>query len=412
MRVCWLWVVMAAAVALGSAWLAFRSYIGFLVFTSVGLSLLAFATPLMVPMVVTMLRFGRIVETVSYESLLDHIEADDATFVGEGWSFWLNYARPPRRRVISMSRSHAGVVSIGSDHVVARAGTRLGDLQGALRGRTLRDRSQFDDMTLGGALKTLGHGFCTRAWMTETVLSIDVVWKGTRSVVTLARDDAGFVEAMRSPDAVLLQATLRLVEDAPMHLVHAEAASLAEHAHFDAYLEAPYRMVFVTGQSVVAEWLTPAARGTLVSSRLHIRVQAALQMARWSQSYRLTVPLSKGHSYVSSLDAIETASIHLLGYINFELFVPCHTELREVIEYAQQYHRRFKGRTEIRERVDRSRHVLALDVALHCRAKDEAVRTLLRDLHDRFGVCRVGMHRGKYQLRNVQPLQLVEGYAL
>ena len=81
--------------------------------------------------------------------------------------------------------------------------------------------------------------------------------------------------------------------------------------------------------------------------------------------------------------------------------------------YLQEYHRKYKGRTEIRERCDVSgRHTIALDVALYCRNKNTAVNELLDQLYTQFNVRRAGMHRGKFQLSSLYPITFMEYYYL
>jgi hypothetical protein len=149
----------------------------------------------------------------------------------------------------------------------------------------------------------------------------------------------------------------------------------------------------------------------MLPTRPHVRIKNAWQMANIRPDYAARVRLSDAHCYVRSLDAIETLSIHLLRYINFELFVPCLLPVEELATHLQTYHCKYKGRTEIRDRIlGRGVHHIALDVALYCRNKNRAVEELLKFLHETCRVKRAGMHRGKYQLLSLAPIELVDGY--
>jgi hypothetical protein len=418
MRVCWVWAIAMLAVGAGAVVLSLYTTSGFFVFTVAGVGILLLTTPLMLPLVAAMIRFRRVVHTVSPTKLLRLIALDRATIVGEGWSFWLNYARPGKH-VVSMTRSYAGVLSWEDDQVVVRTGTRIGDLARAAskRGKALQDRSQFDDMTVGGALKTLAHGFSTRAWMCDTVVNVEAMRLGTYHRVRMHRSDPRFRSALLDPAVILLSATLRLVEDRASVLFHRERRCVDE-LDLGRYMASNHRMLFVAATRVTAEWVEDAASSEealscaapLLDGRPHIRVQTAWQTLGWRQDFTARVSLSEAHAYVRSLDFVEMAFIHILGYINFELFVPCECPLEEYVDYLQAYHREFSGRTEIRERVRATTHILAIDVALHCRDKERAIARLLDDLHDRFHVRRAGMHRGKYRLSSLDPIRLCSWY--
>jgi hypothetical protein len=121
------------------------------------------------------------------------------------------------------------------------------------------------------------------------------------------------------------------------------------------------------------------------------------------QDFTANIRLSDGHSLIKELDAIETASIHILRYINFELFIPLIVPIDALATYLQNYHRKFKRRTELRHHMSEI-HTVALDVALYCKNKNAAVSELLNDLKNIFHVNRAEMHRGKFQLRSLDPI--------
>jgi hypothetical protein len=163
--------------------------------------------------------------------------------------------------------------------------------------------------------------------------------------------------------------------------------------------------MFISPNSIIAEWIENEGRA-LITQRVPIRLQTAWQMAGLRQDFIANIRLSDGHSLIKQLDAIETASIHLLRYINFELFIPLRVPTGTIASYLQNYHRRFKGRTELRHHISGT-NTVALDVALYCRNKNAAVAELLHDLKNLFHVNRAGMHRGKFQLLSLYPIDML-----
>ena len=70
------------------------------------------------------------------------------------------------------------------------------------------------------------------------------------------------------------------------------------------------------------------------------------------------------------------------------------------------FHKKYKGRTEIRELT--SRQIVALDVALHCPNKNIAIDELTHMLYENFGVRQVALHQGKYRLTDILPVRIVD----
>jgi hypothetical protein len=387
--------------------LSLYTSIGFILFVSIGTGFIVLSTVFMIPEILMMLRMKRIVKNVSYSRLLRHIADDDAIFVGEGWSFWLSYTYPPSNKaVISMSKSHQGVVALSNKSVVVKSGTTLGEVTRICRsyGKTLRDRSQFDDMTVGGAIKALGHGWYTRAWMGETVLNFKGIRTGTTAFVHLNRNDLSFKTTLLDPKMILLEVTFELVDDREVLLTHVERATIDE-IDLERYHASNYRLMFISPNSIIAEWIENEGRAP-ITQRVPIRLQTAWQMVGLRHDFTANIRLSDGHSLIKQLDAIETASIHILRYINFELFIPLLVPIDRIATYLQNYHRTFKGRTELRHHISGT-NTVALDVALYCKNKNAAVSELLHDLKHLFHVHRAGMHRGKFQLSSLDPIDII-----
>ena len=289
--------------------LAFYSKVGFIIFLSVGVAIMFLMIPLMMPYVATVMRTRRILSTVSYRSLCRHIAKDDAEYVGEAWSFWLNYSRPTTRPVvISMSRSHSGIVKWHDHAVCVRSGTRLCDLQTSLsqKGKTFVDRSQFDDMTVGGALKTGAHGFNAYCWMIETVLSARIAYKGSHVIETINASDVNFRRLLLATETVILNVTMQTMDDRISTLVNREWIN-TDDIDLTAYAKSKYRMIFIRKNFINAKWLDDDKSSYMQQVPLRVEY-VRQQFMRIRRNFEVSVSISKAQAFVSDLDAVEALS--------------------------------------------------------------------------------------------------------
>lgn len=411
-RICWMWGAILVFSVVGLPIVSMYNITAFIIFLITAVSSLLVTIPLMMPYVTTSIRMGRFLSVVSRRSLLRHVRQNRSVFVGEGWSFWLNYARPIRsRRIVSMSRSYAGVLDISSDRVICRSGTRLDDLDKALsdRGMTLEDRSQLDDMTVGGALKTGGHGCCTRVWFHELLLSFTYAVQGEGQMHRMSGTHPLVRHTVMRPDVVIFDVSLRITPNVRIALVNREISSCATF-DWELYNSAQYRMLFVNSRELHAKLgILDAEVSSLIDGTPPLRAEFVRKSVAIRHQYIRSILLSDLHSYIGHIDIVEALMIPLLRYINVEFFVR-RVSMPDIVSRLFRFHQKYKGRTEIRELA--SRQILALDVALQCPNKSIAIDELVRALHDEFGVRQVALHQGKYRLLNVSPLSIVDFDAL
>ena len=404
-KLCWLWnaglltvAIAATATALLGPWSAA------MIVGGVGISLLALILPLLFPYVGLLLRTGRFVATVSHKRLQQLIEADDAVFVGEGWSFWLGYTRPAAGRVVSMSRSYAGIVDLQRSTVTVRSGTRLGDLKRVLakHGKTLIDRSQFDDMTVGGALRTSAHGFHTNEWFVSTLVEALVAVRGTTKQEVIRANKARLLD----PRVVILHAKFRIVDNEARTLVNREWKTEDDVA-LDEYDRSDYRMIFIRRRFVNAKYLL-ARDQTADDVALPLRGQfVRQQMLRCARDYRCPTTVADAQSFVQYLDFVEALSIRCLSYLNAELFVRTPLSTSTLVRRLLRFHNEHGGRTEIRERGSGGSRVVALDIAFSGAGARAMISKYLEYARTSCAVQEVAMHGGKYQLDSTHPLRLV-----
>lgn len=405
-RVCWLWAVglfvsvtTTFALALVTTWKT-AVLIG-----GIGGGVLLVSMPLMSPYVLLLIRSGRWVSKVSPDELHRLIEADDANFVGEAWSFWLGYVRPSGPRIVSMSRSYAGIVELEDHAVIVRAGTRLAELQRFLtkHGKTLADRSQFDNMTVGGALRTSAHGFHVGSWLVSAVVSARVAIRGTARTEIVTSEN---LSRLLDPKVVILLVTFRIVDNQQRTLVNREWKT-ADEIELDEYRRSDYRMIFVRRHFVNAKYLMPH-REEDSDVALPLRGQfVRQQILRCARNYRQQTTLASAQSFVHDLDFVETLSIRCLAYINAELFVRTRTPIASLTRHLLRFHNVYGGRTEVREQGYDASRVIALDIAFHGRGTLRIVQDYLHFVKKVCAVDTVAMHGGKYQLPSTRPLRLI-----
>lgn len=404
-RVCWLWTTLFLASGIGLPILSMINKHVFIVSLIASVSLLIATIPFMISYVATSIRMGRPFSVPRRSALLRHVRSDASVFVGEGWSFWLNYTKPvASRRIVSMSRSYAGVLNVTPSRVVCRSGTRLDDLQSVLsrHGLTLRDRSQLDDMSVGGAVKTAAHGCCAQVWFMQLVEAFTYAVQGEGRLLRVEDGDPEFGELAARSDVVVFDITIRVVQNHGVLLLNRECADPVDF-DWDQYSMAQYRMLFVNSSGVYARIGFASNQTWYSQGQPPLRLEYARKSIRLRRQYSRRVLLSEVHSYVSHIDIVEALMIPLLKYINIEFFV-ANVSISRVTLALKRYHALYSGRTEVRELCTRG--IAALDVAIHCPNKDEAIGAFLRMLYD-MGVRRTAIHRGKYRLMDAKPLHLV-----
>lgn len=409
-RMCWLWALVLMGACFSLPIVALYDAQVSVIVAMVFLAVLVSTIPLMMSYVTSSIRMGKPLSVVSRRKLVECVGRDRYIFVGEGWSFWLNYTRPLRdRAIISMPRSYAGVIEISGSCVICRSGTHFDVLQKALRtrGLTLEDRSQLDNMTVGGALKTDAHGCSKRVRFSELLLRLTYVVQGSTDVLSIEGGDSRMSAICRDPKVILLDVSLRTVPDHAVVLVNREHSTPYEF-DWNWYEKAAYAMIFVGAFEFRAKLgLSEEVGAGLLGVKTPLRLETLRHQAHIRKQYMRQIALSEVHSYVQHIDILEALMIPLLQYINFELFVRGVT-MHALAPALQMFHERFQGRTELRQ----CRQIVAIDVALHGPNKSNAVNALARMLHAEFNIRVVALHRGKYRFARLPPLRLVEYEAL
>ena len=368
-----------------------------------------------VPIVNKTLRLRRMPSAYSHDRLIRLAREGNCVFLGEGWSFWLSYRKlPSNKKVISMTESYAGVIRMSGTSATVRTGTKIGELQRilSLKGMTFKDRSQFDDMTVGGALKCGGHGFSTSQWMCETVLDFTCVKIGSGHASTgkperYIRGEPQFFQTMFQKDVLLLEVTLSIQKDVLVDSHNVEIGQFWKTVDLNPafipaeYFKSGYRMVFVDASLINFRYLTPVGRDS--SLRMPLRFQLVRQKLGCLRNYSSRIRLSQGHAFIKTLDFIEALSMRGLGFINIELFARKSCSLFHIISKLHLFHKKYGGRTEIRER---GCFLYAFDLATRGGEKFDAYFLKYLTLLQKVGVREASVHQGKFIPLSLSPLKM------
>ena len=347
--------------------------------------------------------------------------------VARGWSFWLRGDRAPPR-VLVLEGNWAGARWVSEAEVRVRAGTTFGELEAALarEGRTLEDRSQFDGLSVGGAVRTQAHGWSARTTFLLAVTELVAVRLGTgeRRAARAAREPIAFRALALDPAWVLVYVTLRTVEDRAVDVARARdppdlAARWADPAVTHRMLLANRHGVTLTlatdarrqgrdecrdaaGEAAAAAWRRPLAvqrpgggrpPRPWTTRRHHLAFLLGL-----GRDAAATRPLSATHALFGALWPLEMHAMRLLRYRNAELFTADPVDVGRLAPALAALHRAVGGHTELRQ----TREVLAIDLALPRGAA--ALPRVLALLHAH-GVREARLHPGKWEPPSLAPLR-------
>lgn len=319
--------------------------------------------------------------------------------VAEGWSFWLQERRAPSPSVLVRWE---GVCESGGgrERVLVRAGTRMGSLSSHLRsyGKALKDRAQFDSLSVGGAVRTRSHGFSAEEWFSSFVTGVEGVRRGGSGTPKWARrGDSDFETILSSQDWILLRVEVEVTDDLPY--------SVTRKRRFDheEWKRAKYRMMLIgrfgtlvtlAKEEEEEEKANPPPPPPLFPTRL--RNFLFVCAGGVPEPTRL-VSLSRLHTVVESMWPIEMLFLRLLRWKNVEIFTTDPVSLPRLVEKVTSFHKQRGGHTEVRQGGGGR---IALDLATI-----GSLSPYWSLLH-REGIRTVTLHPGKYVPKDVSPLRI------
>ena len=334
----------------------------------------------------------------------------DVVVVSQAWSFWLQYQPVPKCSML-LASNWEGIVTLRSSTVTVRSGTLFGPLTRYLKRyrRALHDRPMFDDLSVGGAVRSESHGF-GKVWFMNCVRSLLVVRRGTGEWQQVSSNNVRFKEMASTADWIIVQVELETVADSIVRIEQTSSTQYTEAQH-DAFEAAEYRMIFLNGSTVMVRVGTfykggDASVRIFQPGRWYLRMEAGCfhlcGVAEESTTYQR---LSTIHTFLKMLWPFETLFIRLLNYTNIEFFAKVSmTSLPPLVNAIQSYHAVHGARTEVR--YNSMQGEVALDVAFPgkwCAQQDPSL--YIRMLYNA-GVRTVRLHRGKFSPSSVTPLRL------
>lgn len=315
------------------------------------------------------------------------------TPVAQGWAYWLGHRRAPADAFLVGTNWRA--VRVGDGVVVAQAGATFDDLRRA--GATLHDRSQYDDLSVGGAIRTGAHGFAADKWLPRLVRAVRFATRDGHVHEIHRDDDPDLRQRVKGDDVLLLIVHLDLVADVCVRLDRRFSRSL--HVDRAAWRGATHRALFVTAHGVLVLTVRPTACAA-PRVAVPLRAQNALLLWRGGGTSTSVRRLSRASVAVSRLWPIETLAMFF--YRNIEA-IASKGRLRadECVARLHAFHRRVGGHTEVRE----SATELAFDLALPATrlVEADAYWCVLYDL----GVRAVRFHPGKFVVHDAAPLFII-----
>lgn len=321
------------------------------------------------------------------EAIMDHAERRD-TPVANAWSYWLRYEGVDGTAFVLGPGTWSGI-RVDGDTATVRSGTTFRQLDEHLRlhGKTIEDRCQFDDVTIGGALVTRSHGCNAQKTFINCILQLEAIRAGTRTVVVLRAPPTILA------DWVVVSVTLRLVKDVCVK-VHTRNICAPSEYPLRAWDGADFRTLWVNASLCL--WMT----GVYASTGKPCASENDAHVANRKKCYNLgfflgiactrksTLPVSEVHCAVRAVYPVEMAFIKLLDYRNTSVTTTEVVRLTEVVPRLVDFHRRVGGRTVVR----RCKETTMIDVAVRSAERVCEFLALLRSM----GVRDITLHSGKW----------------
>lgn len=313
--------------------------------------------------------------------------------VGNGWSFWLQYARAPSSTgLVRVADNWSGLEEVRETTVRVRSGTTFGVLRRLLsgHGRALADVPLFDDVTLGAAVVTGAHGWNAHTSFVDTVVRVETVDRA--GVITTSRN------MLHTGQVVVLSVTLRTVSNDAFRVVRRSLR------HFDeVWNEATYRMATVCASGVTLVTATPSSEDEkphLMSPRCD-NLGALCPTVGTLCDREVVRRRSRLHTPFVSMWPLEMLSMRALRYRNAGVFLHDTPARAVLVATLRRYHGVHGGHTTLRQ----TGRVLILDMAVPW-WWGRAIPNYWKALHSA-GVRHVSLHPGKWQPSTVAPLTLM-----
>lgn len=346
---------------------------------------------------------------------------------GEGWSYCIARTRTSSPPIVALRGNWSGLVCReGDDAVRVRTGTLFGELTHIFDGldMALYDRPQFDQMTVGGAVRTCAHGWCSYAWFIDSVIGCEAIEKGTGKIIKCHQEDEDYLSILLGDKYVLLDVVIKglpkrnlLVETKSFPSpdnVGESSMNGEKNASLDLSLwaSAPYKMLFVYKKKILTK------TGIFSDHPMEARVSnCALRLQYYNRLFckakdtEIVDSIADAHTIVQNVWAFEAFMAKFGSYLNMEIYTR-NFDLAASLLPLTLFHRKRGGRTEFRMREVAGEQVYAIDGTVDVRrccknVKDkipQAYFEWLTLLH-KFGVTEAAIHKGKYIPPTIEPVQ-------
>ena len=309
--------------------------------------------------------------------------------IAQGWNFWLGY-RQANNKTFVLADNWSGICRLTENSVKIKSGTSFRQLRHFLRqiNMTLIDRSQFDELSLGGAVYTRGHGWNAKSTFMDSILNIEVV------------DSAGKIRHVKEmmSNYIIIYITLRVVPDKMTKVIQQRIHKSDLHNMWDT---SDYRMALINGKGILVT--TAKIEPTIVQDNHGIwrsridHISFLLCGGRNRVAYK---NISNLHTVFSTLTPIEMFFIRILEYKNIEIFTFDKVSIDYLAHKLLEFHKEMGGHTEIRQQKNK----IALDVSF---AQSKTIFQKYWQKLFNIGIKRVSFHAGKYIPADVFPLLII-----
>lgn len=350
--------------------------------------------------------------------------------VGEGWGFFISKTAP-QPSAIALRGQWSGVVTWESDGLLrVRSGTVFGELVRILwsGGRAAVDRPQFDQLSVGAAVRTCGHGWFAEGWFIDAVVALSAVERGTGQLVEVKRSDSRFWMVALGSDYVITEVLLTSMPNRLLRIrqtverLQRSGGTLAQQLHQNSeWLTSPFKLMFVSASQVIRKWgvYLDAGEGSIDDevniSGCDLRCRTIRRHLRIPAEYDLVDSVADAHTLIQTIWPAEAVVERLAGTLNVELFVADNFDWEAAIQILAPFHAQHGGRTELRARTLQGKTVTAFDVImpvgsgiLSCGSSNKGFQPWFEMLHSDFGVTSGSVHTGKYIPLSGAPVELVK----
>eukprot|EP00928_Gymnodinium_smaydae_P017800 TRINITY_DN16801_c0_g2_i1.p1 TRINITY_DN16801_c0_g2~~TRINITY_DN16801_c0_g2_i1.p1 ORF type:complete len:469 (+),score=56.37 TRINITY_DN16801_c0_g2_i1:56-1462(+) len=346
--------------------------------------------------------------------------------MAEGWSFFIG-RRTAGAHAFALRSNWSGVVSSRSESMRVRSGMTFGELvqEAKKLGRALVDRPQFDQLSVGGAVRTCGHGWFGQSWFIDSVVALQGIERGSGKVVEAKRGDEAFWQIAFAEDFVITEVEVVNVENRTVHIrqrvqnlkkMTSEQWNLLAVDHEPEWQNAPFRLIFVSARQVIRKWATytNGSSSEVEISDCKYRCRTLLRHLKIPAEIDEVDSVADAHTLIQTIWPIESVIERIAGNVNVEIFVAKSFDWDAVAPAIAGFHRKHGGRTELRERSFGGAAISALDVivpvgqvCLPCCASDSSLREWFIFLNAELEVIEGCLHSGKYLPDATDPVRIL-----